>query len=113
MLLPANFTSVVAGHFYDKTVSILGKTQTNTDGWVTEVSTTAVGTFPANVQFNNLEQGQSDLGLTERIDVIMTCLPDVAVKVDDLVRYDGITFKVMAARPRDSHLKIGAVKWRE
>lgn len=113
MLLPSNFTSVIAKHFYDKDVQVLEKTQTSEDGWVTETGTTVKETFKANVQFNNLEQVQSELGLTDRIDVSITCGTDVAVKVDDLVSYRGETYKVMAARPFDSHVKVAGAKWRE
>lgn len=110
MLLPTNFTDIIAKTFYDKSVTKLTKTKSQTDGWVTETGTTN-GTFKANVQFANLEQVQSEMGLTERVDVVVTCANDVVVAVDDLISYNGVTYKVSAALRRDSHLKIAGSKW--
>jgi hypothetical protein len=110
MLLPANFTDVVAEHFYDKTVSILTKTTSTTDGWVEETGTVS-STFKANVQFNNLGVVQTELGLTEAIDVSLTCDKSVTLAVDGLFEYAGVTYKATAVVPYDSHLKIVGRKW--
>lgn len=110
MLLPSNFTSLIADTFYDKTVSILSKTTTTTDGWVDENASTVTSTFKANVQFSRLGEIQSELGLTEQVDISMTCA-DVAVEVGDLVSYDGVTYRLMAVLPFDSHLKVVGTKW--
>lgn len=111
MLLPANFADTVADTFYDKTVSILAKTTSSVDGWVDENASTATGTFKANVQFDNLGEVQSELGLTEQIDVQITCATSVTLAVDNLFSYDGITYKASAVIPYDSHLKIVGSKW--
>lgn len=110
MLLPANFTDTIADHFYDKTVSILTMTTSTTDGWVEQTGTVS-STFKANVQFNNLGVVQTDLGLTEAIDVSLTCDKSVALAVDGLFEYDGVTYKATAVVPYDSHLKIVGRKW--
>ena len=110
MLLPANFTEKIADTFYDKTVSILSKTTTTVDGWVEETGTVS-STFKANVQFSNLETVQSDLGLTESIDVSLTCSTEVSLAVDGLFEYDGVTYKASAVVPYDSHKKIVGRKW--
>ena len=111
MLLPSNFTQDIARHFYDKTVSVRNKTVSSTDGWVDESATTEKGTFKANVQFNRLGEFQSELGLSEQVDVKMTCPTDVSVEVGDLVAYDGVTYRLTAALPFDSHLKLAGTKW--
>ena len=110
MLLPANFTDIVADTFYDKDVSLLTKTQTNTDGWIKETGVVS-GSFKANVQFSNLGTVQAELGLTERIDVAMTCSTDVAIEVDGLFRYQGVTYKATAVIPYDSHKRVVGTKW--
>lgn len=110
MLLPAQFSQTVADTFYDKTVTKLVKTTTSTDGWVTETGTTS-STFKANVQFNNLGAVQTELGLTEQVDVVMTCSTSEALAVNDLFSYDGVTYKVLAALPFDSHKRIVGSKW--
>lgn len=112
MLLPSNFTKTVADTFYDKEVTILEKTTTSTDGWVEETGTTKT-TFKGNVQFSNLETTQKELGLTETIDVAITCKTDVPIKLDDLFEYEGVTYKASAVVPNDSHLKIVGNKWHQ
>lgn len=111
MLLPSQFNSIIADTFYDKTVSLPGKTTSNVDGWIDENASTGTTTFKANVQFNNLGQVQSDLGLTENVDVQITCATSVTIAVGDLFKYDGITYKASAVIPYDSHLRIAGSKW--
>lgn len=111
MLLPANFTDEIAKHFYDKTVTKLEKTTTSSDGWVEESGTPA-GTFKANVRFGNLEEAQSDMGLTEQIDILVTCAADVDIQTGDLFDYQGTHYRA-EVRPFDSHLKIAGKKWRK
>lgn len=111
MLLPANFKSVIADHFYDKTVSILASTTTSTDGWVDEDATTVTSTFQANVQFDRLADIQAEIGLSDDIDVAITCSTDVTLSIGDLFSYDGVTYKAAAVIPHDSHLKIAGSKW--
>lgn len=110
MLLPADFASTVADTFYDKEVTLLDKTTTTVDGWV-EQTGTAGSTFKANVQFNNLGAVQTELGLSEQIDVVLTCATSVSLAVDGLFSYNGVTYKAAAVVPYDSHLKIVGSKW--
>jgi hypothetical protein len=110
MLLPDNFTGLIAETFYDKTVNKLTKTKSSTDGWVEETGTVNTS-FKANVQFDNLGQIQSEMGLTEQIDVVMTCASDVNLTVDDLFSYHDVTYKTSAILPRDSHKKVAGQKW--
>lgn len=110
MLLPANFTNLIADTFNDKTVNKLQKTKSSNDGWVEETGTVK-SPFKANVQFSNLGQIQSEMGLTEQIDVVITCSSDVNLAVDDLFSYQNVTYKTSAVLPRDSHKKIAGQKW--
>lgn len=110
MLLPPNFASTVADTFYDKTVTLLSKTTTNVDGWIEQTGTIS-STFKANVQFNNLGAVQTELGLSEQVDVVVTCASDVAIAVDGLFSYQNVTYKASAVIPYDSHLKIVGSKW--
>lgn len=111
MLLPANFTGIIADTFHDKTVTKLAKTASSTDGWIDE-SGTPISTFKANVRFGNLEEAQSDMGLTERIDVLITCGKDVDMQTGDLFAYDGIHYRA-EVRQFDSHKKIAGRKWQQ
>lgn len=110
MLLPASFTSIVADTFYDKDVSVLTKTSTSVDGWVNEAATTVKSTFKCNVRFNKLAEIQAELGLTEQIDIAITCLPNTDIKKGDFIKYKGVTYRVTAAVPNDSHLKVAGSK---
>ena len=110
MLLPADFTKIVADAFYDKEVTKLVKTTSTVDGWVEETGNSG-STFKANVRYTNLGTVQSDLGLTNQIDVAMTCGKDADVVVDSLFMIDGVTFKATAVIPSDSHLTIVGNKW--
>lgn len=111
MLLPTDFTTKIADHFYDKTVTKLAKTTTSMDGWVEE-SGTPTGTFKANVRFGNLEEAQSSMGLTERIDILVTCAADVDIQTGDLFDYQGTHYRA-EVRPFDSHKKIAGKKWQK
>ena len=111
MLLPANFNSLIADNFYDKVVSIVEKSTEDTDGWVSETGTAVVSTFKGNVQFNKLANIQAELGLTELVDVAITCSKDEAIVRGDLFSYDDVTYKASAVIPFDSHLKIVGSKW--
>lgn len=111
MLLPSNFASTIADHFYDKDVSILEKATTSADGWVSESPTTIKTTFKGNVQFNRLAEVQAELGLTEQVDVAITCGTEVAIQKGDFFRYNSVTFRASAVVPHDSHLKIAGSKW--
>lgn len=110
MLLPANFKQTIAEHFYDKTIKVLESTETNTNGWV-EHTLTEKGTFQGNVQFNNLGEVQSELGITESVDIAITCGTSVDVAGEDLLEYLGQKYAVTAIRPSDSHLLITGRKW--
>jgi hypothetical protein len=111
MLLPANFTKAVADTFYDKTVKILEKVTTETDGWVDESGTTVKSIFQANVRFSKLGEVQNELGLSESIDIAITCSTEVDVKTDTLISYNDVTYNVTAVLPNDSHKKIAGRKW--
>lgn len=111
MLLPASFTQAIADTFYDKTVTRLAKNTTSTDGWVDETATTSVGTFKANVQFNKLGEVQSEMGITDNVDVAITCATTVAIQKGDLFSYGGVNYRAVAVLPFDSHKKIAGAKW--
>lgn len=110
MLLPADFKSVIADTFYDKQVTWLVVTETNVNGWI-EKTTVDGDTFMANVRFNDLRVLQSELGLTEDINIAMTCLPETVAVKGDLFRYGGNQYMVTEAVPFDSHKLIVGRVW--
>ena len=110
MLLPDDFNRIVADTFYDKDVYILEKQTTSDDGWIEETGTVQ-SSFKANVQFSDLGTVQSELGLSERVDVSVTCATSVGLSLDDLFKHDSVTYKASAVVPYDSHLQIVGSKW--
>ncbi len=111
MLLPANFKAIIAENFYDKTVSLVTKSTNSTDGWVTETANTVTGTFKGNVQFDKLAEIRSELGITEQVDISITCDPSVSIEKGDLLQYDNVTYRAVSVLPFDSHKKIAGTKW--
>ena len=113
MLFPDSAKKKIAEAFYDKTVSILTKTETlDSEGGVVKGATAVKGTFKGNVRFNALGELKTELGLTHNIDIAISCPTDTAVEVDDLLQYAGVKYVVTDALPRDSHKYIMGEKWR-
>jgi hypothetical protein len=112
MLFPDAAKKAIASAFYDKEVAILDKSvSVDAEGGAVKTGGAVKSTFTANVQFTRLEEIQTELGLTERIDVAITCPCETAVAVDDLLQYQYVIYTVKAAPPRDSHRLIVGQKW--
>lgn len=111
MLLTPNFKDVIASHFYDKEVTVLEATETDDTGWVKK-SWAVKGTFNGNVRFNNLGEVQSELGISDNIDIAVTCDTGVEIEGENALEYLDQRYEVTAIRPADSHLLIVGKKWR-
>lgn len=113
MLFPEAAKAAISKTFYDKEVSILAKTETiDSEGGVVKAGETVKSTFKGNVRFVLLEEVQSELGLTEEIDIAITCDTYTDVKVDDFLSYKGVKYVALGVLPRDSHIMIAGKKWR-
>lgn len=112
MLFPDNAKTAIANAFYDKEVAILSKSETLDDeGGVVKNAETVKSTFKGNVRFTVLGEEQSEIGLVENIDIQITCATDVDVKVDDLLKYQGVKYVAVDVLPFDSHKTIMGRKW--
>ena len=112
MLFPDEAKQMVAKSFYDKTVEVLTSQDTiDAEGGVVKGSLTAKSTFQGNVQFNNLGEVQTTLGLVNSIDICVTCRADEDVVVNDLLRYDNKLYVATSVIPSDSHLTIVGNLW--
>lgn len=105
MKLPANFKNIIARVFYDKVVEVMERNyNVGADGWVkAEGSLTKTGEFYGNVQVANSKQVQEELGLEERVDLIITCNNNVNISKGAIIRYEGVLYKVLEVKKRDSH----------
>ena len=112
MLIPSSFKDTIADTFYDKTVTMLTKVvTTDSEGGVKKSGTTTVGTFKGNVRFEALGAIQNEIGLTEHIDVAITCDPETELDVDDLLEYAGVKYMAVGVVPYDSHKLIVGRRW--
>lgn len=112
MLFPDKAKKAIANAFYDKEVAILSKSEMLDDeGGVVKNAETVKSTFKGNVRFTVLGEEQSEIGLVENIDIQITCATDVDVKVDDLLKYQGVKYVAVDVLPFDSHKTIMGRKW--
>lgn len=113
MLLPKQFKETIANTFYDKDVNILSKNSTlDAEGGRTIKGGSVSVTFKGNVRFTNLKEIQQEYGLSYQIDIAITCDPDTAIVVDDIISYNNKKYKITDALPSDSHLLIVAKLWK-
>ncbi len=111
MRIPNSFKNKIKETFYDKSVAVLGKTDSVDDeGWAGEESTTEVKTILANVRFDKLAEIQEEYGIDEQVDFTMTT--DEKVDTGTIVEYGGIEYRVINSIPYDSHNLIIATKWK-
>lgn len=112
MLFPDEAKQAIAKSFYDKTVEVLTSQDTiDAEGGVVKGSLTVKCTLQGNVQFTNLGEVQTTLGLVNAIDICVTCGADENVAVNDLLRYNGKLYTATSVIPSDSHLTIVGNLW--
>lgn len=113
MLFPDSAKMAILNAFYDKVIAVLTKTETiDAEGGLVKNGTTVKSTFKGNVRFNALGELQTELGLTQNIDIAISCPTDTAVEVGDLLQYAGVKYVATDVLPRDSHKFIMGEKWR-
>lgn len=114
MYIPKQMIKQIAKVFYDKEVYLLDKRITiDAEGGVNTKGYEVVGSFKGNVNFSNCKQIQEEYGLDYNIDVAVTTSKDTVIKMDDIISYDNIVFKITDVLPSDSHLLVVATKWRQ
>jgi hypothetical protein len=103
----------IARAFYDKEVEILEKT-TNIDaeGGVTATSLDVINKFKGNVNFSNCKKIQEEYGLDYLINVSITTDYD-GLKLNDVIKYQGVIYNVTDIFKRDSHNLVVATKWQQ
>lgn len=112
MLFPDEAKTEIANAFYDKDISILAKTETlDPEGGVVKTGETIKSTFKGNVRFTTLAKIQAEIGLTDQIDIAITCDPSTDIVVDDLMQYAGREYVATDVLPYDSHILIVGKKW--
>ena len=107
MLWPNAAKKAIADSFYDKTIEVLSsETRLDDEGGVIRNSQSIKSSFKGNVRFNNLGELQSELGLSESIDICVTADNEASIGLNDLFTYLGVTYVATNVIPSDSHLTI-------
>ena len=114
MLFPESVIDKFEQTFYDKEIALktVSESQDADGGLVRTISSTR-STFMGNVRFSNLGEIMTDLGLTENIDVCITCKTNVAVSLNDLASYNGKIYQITSVIPSDTHKTLIGKLWPE
>lgn len=110
MRVPKDFTTRIAATFYDKEVSVYASTEeVGQFGSKRIIAAPTEETFMANVQYSKLDQIAKEYGLTEGIDVRITCA--VGVPLHTIIGYDNRQYKVVQSIPFDTHVMLLGKLW--
>ena len=112
MLFPDKAKQTISNAFYDKEVSVLGKSEAfDAEGGLVKAALTVTSTFLGNVRFVNYGEKQDEKGLLKDVDIQITCPNETNVALDTILEYQGNKFIVISVEPYDSHKLISAKKW--
>ncbi|MBR5593902.1 MAG: hypothetical protein IKW46_07515 [Bacteroidaceae bacterium] len=102
----------MAKAFYDKEIHLMDmRTETDAEGGVKTTGYSVGKAFKGNVNFSNCEKIQEDYGLDYKVNITITT-NDNAVKLADILAYDGVLYEVKGIYRRDSHNVILGAIWR-
>mgnify|MGYP007082430923 CR=1 FL=1 len=96
MLFSKPTQDLISKIFYDKDIYVLSKTNKLDDegGLVKEEDSddSIEQSFKGNVNYTQLGTLQAELGLVEKIDISISCSTSVEVKLDDLIKVNGVIY---------------------
>ena len=114
MLFPDSVINKFEQTFYDKEITLKTVTESlNSEGGLVREISDAGSTFMGNIRFSDLGEVMTELGLTENIDICITCKPDVAVNLNDLASFGGKIYQITSVIPADSHQTLAGKLWPE
>ena len=107
MLLPETAKAAIAKTFYDKVITVYARATTfDAEGGIVKGGLTEQSTFNGNVQFTNLGELQTELGLAESIDIAVSCPNEVGITLESVIGYNGVKYEVTAVIPFDLYTKV-------
>lgn len=113
MYIPKSMKKQIAKVFYDKEISVItSKVTTDAEGGVNTKGYEVKSIFKGNVNFSNCKQIQEDYGLDYDIDISVTTDYE-SIKIDDVIKYHEVVYKVTDVLKSDSHVLLVAKKWRQ
>ena len=114
MYIPKTMTKAITKNFYDKTVDVLtNEVTTDAEGGVNYKGLVTASSFNGNVSFSNCKKIQEEYGLDYEIDISITADVNTSIAINDIIKYDNITYNVTDVLTSDSHILIVATKWRQ
>ena len=106
MLYPRSAQKAIADAFYDKKFEVLTfETQLGIEGDAVKAFQ-KTGEYFGNVRWTNLAKLREELGLTDQINVAISCDKSVSIKAGDYIAIDTRKYFAFEVIPRDSHLLI-------
>lgn len=109
MYIPDTMKKAIANKFYDKEVKIVSITKNrDEEGGLVWSSPNIIGSFKANVNFNNFGKIQEQYGLDYDINITLTTDTSVNIDVNNTILYDSKYYSVRDVFVRDSHKMIVA-----
>lgn len=106
MLFPDSAKRVIANAFYDKKFEVFTfETQLGIEGDASKVFQ-KVGEFSGNVRFSNLAKLADEIGLSDEINIAITCDNDVVISAGNFVKYNEKMYLATEVLPFDSHKLI-------
>lgn len=113
MYIPKSMKNKISSYFYDKDIYILEKeVKLDSEGGVITKGLNAVKSFKGNVKFKNFKQIQENYGLMYDIDLAITTDYE-DIKVNDIVEYINVVYKVVEVIKCDSHTLIVGRIWKQ
>ena len=112
MFIPKTMKTAMAKAFYDKEIHLMDmRTETDAEGGVKTTGYTVGEAFKGNVNFSNCEKIQEDYGLDYKVNITITTDYN-AVKLADILAFDGVLYEVKGVYHRDSHNVVLGAIWR-
>lgn len=110
LYIPKTMKKAIANNFYDKEVKRVSITKNvDAEGGLIWSSPNIIGSFKANVNFNNFGKIQEQYGLDYNINLTLTTDTETNINVNDTILYDAKYYSVKDVFVRDSHKLVIAV----
>lgn len=112
MIIPNGFEDAMASTFYDKTITKIEITRTvSTDGQVMKAESETSDTIKVNERFDNCEIIRQEQGISEQVDVSMTCRSTESISENEVWTDGTRKYRIMKVIQFDSHKLIVGQLW--
>ena len=110
LYIPETMKKAISSRFYDKEVKLVRITKNkDEEGGLVWSNPTIIGSFKANVNFNDFRKIQKQYGLDYDINIVLTTDTSVNINVNNTIFYNSKYYSVRDVFVRDSHKTIIAI----